>query len=101
MDSRIVGEIALRYVLPVSRVDGEADGDIVDYLEKAGRAAAVLDVRLPRCVDRRDEDAHLRRDESGEVRRDPYLPRTSLLHARVCRTRPLPGLHQLYARCKR
>ena len=76
----IVREIAQRDVLPVADEVGEADRLVVEHLEKAGRAAAVLNVRLTVRVRGGEKNARLRRDEAARsgVIRVCQAPRSSM-----------------------
>ena len=58
-------------------VDGHGNGDssIVDHLQKSGRSAPEVYVRLPRRSRRRKGDSDLCRNELGKVGRDPSIPR--------------------------
>ena len=79
----IVGQIALGDVLPVAGKIGEGDGLVVEHAQEAGRAAAMLDVRLAVSACRRQENAGLGGDEGGEVGRDGGAPAAALLHLGV------------------
>ena len=76
-------QIAERDVLPVAAQIGKAQRPLVQDLEEALRAAAVLDVGLSLAIGRGHKDACLGSDEGGEVRRHGRLPAAALLHAAV------------------
>src|ERR1043166_4190925 len=72
----VVREIPERDVLAVAGVIDEAERDVVDDPQEAGRAAAVLHVRLPGRVGGGEEHARLRLDERTQIRRDGRCPRS-------------------------
>src|SRR5262249_50049243 len=96
----IFREISLSDVLAIADEIGKADGFVVEHMQEAGRAAAVLDVRLTLRVRGGDEDAGLRRDKCREVGRNPCRPRATLIHALVKAARTLARLYCLDARRK-
>ena len=53
---------------------------LVEHVQEAGRAAAVLDVGLAVGIGGGEEDAGLLADEGGEVGRDGRPPAAALLH---------------------
>ena len=71
---RVLGQVAQRDVLAVAAEVGEAERVLVDHLQEPGRAAAVLDVRLPVGV-RGAQVEHVQvGEELGQVRGDGRLP---------------------------
>ena len=60
---------------------GEAEGFIVDHLEKAGRATAIWDIGLEFCARGGQNNAGLRLDKACEIGPDPDLPEASFFHA--------------------
>ena len=72
----IVGEVALRDILPIAGKIDKADRPIVEHPQEAGRPAAVLDVRLSLRAGGGEKDTRLRADEGRKVRSDPGLPGT-------------------------
>ena len=95
MSLGIIGEIAQGDVLPVAGKIGEAHGLLVQHLEKARWAAAMLDIGLAVAVGGGEEDARLRLYETGKLRRDAGLPTAALLHALIGAARAFAGLHRL------
>src|SRR5262249_192652 len=92
---RIVAEIALSDVLPVTRKIDKSDGAVVEYAQESGWTAAMLDVGLPLGINGGKEDAHLCLDEGSQVRRDLCAPASLFFHAFIGRVRALAGLQRL------
>ena len=61
---RVVGQVAARHELAVADEVGERDRVLVEHVQEARRAAAVLDVGLPGGVRRRQVDGDLLLDEA-------------------------------------
>src|SRR5262245_36174543 len=96
MGLRIVGKVALRDVLPVSRVVGKADRLLIENAQETWRAAAVLDVRLTLGVGGTQEAARLFRDEHCKLIGDARLPGTPLLHGVVGTSRSFTILDRFH-----
>jgi hypothetical protein len=79
--ARVLGEIADGDVLPVAAEIGEAKRALVDHLQEARRAAAVLDVGLSIGVGRGEEERVDGFQECREIVGDLRPPRPLALHA--------------------
>ena len=75
---RVLRQVAERDVLAVAAEVGEGQRLVVQHLQKAGRAAPVLDVRLPLGAGRAQVEHIQPRQELGQVRRHTGLPAPAL-----------------------
>jgi hypothetical protein len=64
---RIFRQVAQRNELPVAGEVGEGDRGLVEHMEEAGRAAAMLNRRLAVSAGGGEEDAGLGGEKCGEV----------------------------------
>src|ERR1700752_2725829 len=94
---RILGEIALGDVLPVAAEIRESQRRLVENLDEAGGAAAVLDIGLPVSIRRRQEETGLRADEGCKPLIDFRAPAAAIFHVGVAVARALAGLDRLYS----
>jgi hypothetical protein len=85
MRHRIIAEITLGDVLPVTSIIDKSNGMIVEHAQESCRTAAMLDVRLTLGIDGGEEDVDLRLDEGLKVRRDLRVPASLFLHALISR----------------
>src|SRR5262245_27306395 len=95
MRLRIVAEIPMSDVLPVTGKIDESDGAVVEYAQESRRTAAMLDVGLTLGTNGGKEDAHLCLDEGFQVRRDLCAPASLFFHAFIGCARTLAGLQRL------
>ncbi len=93
---RVLAEIALRDVLPVAAVICEGQRGLVENLDEARRAAAMLDVGLTIGVRRRQEETRLLADEGGEGRINLGAKTAAVFHMGVATARTLSGLNGLH-----
>src|SRR5262245_36983713 len=92
MRLRIVAEITLSDVLPVTGKIDKSDGAVVEYAQESRWTAAMLDVGLTLSINSGKEDAHLCLDEGFQVRRDLCAPASLFFHAFIGRARTLASL---------
>ena len=95
--ARILCQVAESDVLPVAAEVGEGQRVFIEQVQESGRAAAMLNIRLPFEVRGREKEATLRGDEPAKIRRDGSFPATALFHARIGAARSaarLDGLHR-------
>ena len=97
----VVGQIAAGDILPVAGKIGKGDRLVVEHVQEAGRAAAMLDVGLAVGARRRQEHAGLGGDEGSEVRRDGCAPAAALFHRGIAVPRALALLDRLDRRRER
>src|SRR5262249_31751587 len=95
----IVGEIALRNVLPVAGEIDEGDRLVVEHTQETRWPATVLDIGLSVRAGGGEKDTRLRRDEDAQIGCDPGLPRAVLLHPPIGPARAFAGLHR-FDRCR-
>ena len=95
MGFRILRQIALGDVLPVTAVIGKRDGVLVDDFDKALRPAAVLDIGLTVRGSRREKEAVGLGEEAGEIFVDLGAPAAARLDFCVGVARALAGLDRL------
>jgi len=88
-------QIAAADVLLVSAKVGEGDGAVVDYLEEAGRAAAILNVRPARGADACYVEALALGQELLLLWAETVARGAGLLHFRVLPAAPMPLLQRL------
>src|SRR5215510_15234073 len=100
MRLRIVAEIPMSDVLPVTGKIDESDGAVVEYAQESRWTAAMLDVGLTLGINGGKEDAHLCLDEGFQIRRDLCAPASLFFHAFIGRARALAGLQYLDGGCE-
>lgn len=61
----------------------EANRLVIEHTQEARRAAAVLDIGLPFCIDSSEKNARLRPNECSKIGRYPCLPRAAFFHVMV------------------
>src|SRR5262245_6807231 len=95
MRLRIVAEITLSDVLPVTGKIDKSDGAVVEHAQESRWTTAMLDVGLTLGINGGKEDAHLCLNEGFQVRRDLCAPASLFFHAFIDCTRTLAGLQCL------
>src|SRR5262249_8974202 len=91
----IVGKVARGDVLPIAGEIDKAKSLLIEHLEKAGRAAPVLNVGLTFRIGGGQEYAGLRLDEGLEIGADARRPRAFVLALGVAVARTLAVLDRL------
>src|SRR6516164_11247930 len=99
--SRIFREIALRDVLPVAGIIGESDRGLVEDLDEALGAAAMLDVGLAVGARGRKKEAVGVGEESSELVVDLGAPAAIFFDMGIGLARSLARLDRLYRRRER
>src|SRR5262245_56822451 len=95
MRLRIVAEITLTDVLPVTGKIDKRDGAVVEHAQESRWTTAMLDVRLALGINGGKEDARLCLDEGFQVRRDMCPPASLFFHTFIGVARTLAGLQCL------
>src|SRR4029078_13226275 len=97
----ILRQVAQRNVLLVAAEVGEAQRPFIDDPQEARPTTAVLNVRLPFGVRRREVELAALADELLELIGDLRFPSLATFDFRVQIARALRGLNRLYGRCER
>src|SRR5262245_44599717 len=95
MRLRIVAEITLSDILPVTGKIDKCNGAVVEHAQESCGTTAMLDVGLALGINGGKEDAHLCLDEGFQVGRDLCAPASLFFHAFIGRARTLVGLQCL------